>query len=391
MVEYKKKSMPKELLDLFGDSSYVNFESIINPPKYLKDRLEKEINKRDNSEDLRKKIIITKNEIYFILNVLTDEEYNKLVEKVSFEGLWYIEYCNENEIYRVLNPKNASDLLLKMRADYIADYPRLLRVFKKRKEIFLLKENKEWSLTNYYENDKLFDYYIKKIKPHLKKTCKMVNSGFIPMNEVNGICQRTEYGNIIFLSESLSQFLFYMNLWLMDFEEYNLSEKTKMEALYIGLRIMLGKEVFDFDIDPRYDNLPKKLVDSLNTIVDNQLLFIIGHEYAHHTLDHLNKNMVMKINSNNLFFEDKKNDEYKIYNYSQKQEFEADYYSFQNANLNKKDKEYMLNGAFTFFMYVDIYNLVKDTLLPQIMHISEYSDSNVGVQPDTFAMRFSRL
>ena len=84
-----------------------------------------------------------------------------------------------------------------------------------------------------------------------------------------------------------------MNLWLMDFEEYNLSEKTKMEALYIGLRIMLGKEVFDFDIDPRYDNLPKKLVDSLNTIVDNQLLFIIGHEYAHHTLDHLNKNMVI--------------------------------------------------------------------------------------------------
>ena len=87
MVEYKKKSMPKELLDLFGDSSYVNFESIINPPKYLKDRLEKEINKRDNSEDLRKKIIITKNEIYFILNVLTDEEYNKLVEMKFTENM----------------------------------------------------------------------------------------------------------------------------------------------------------------------------------------------------------------------------------------------------------------------------------------------------------------
>ena len=26
-----------------------------------------------------------------------------------------------------------------------------------------------------------------------------------------------------------------------------------------------------------------------------------------------------------------------------------------------------------------------------LMHISEYSDSNVGVQPDTFAMRFSSL
>ena len=26
-----------------------------------------------------------------------------------------------------------------------------------------------------------------------------------------------------------------------------------------------------------------------------------------------------------------------------------------------------------------------------LVHISEYSDSNVGVQPDTFAMRFSSL
>ena len=26
-----------------------------------------------------------------------------------------------------------------------------------------------------------------------------------------------------------------------------------------------------------------------------------------------------------------------------------------------------------------------------VVHISEYSDSNAGVQPDTFPMRFSRL
>ena len=32
----------------------------------------------------------------------------------------------------------------------------------------------------------------------------------------------------------------------------------------------------------------------------------------------------------------------------------------------------MLNGAFTFFMYVDIYNLVKDTLLPQIKHFKTH-------------------
>jgi ribosomal protein S1 len=32
-----------------------------------------------------------------------------------------------------------------------------------------------------------------------------------------------------------------------------------------------------------------------------------------------------------------------------------------------------------------------ETKIKGIVHISEYSDSNAGVQPDTFAMRFSRL
>ena len=30
-------------------------------------------------------------------------------------------------------------------------------------------------------------------------------------------------------------------------------------------------------------------------------------------------------------------------------------------------------------------------VMASLVHISEYSDSNAGVQPDTFAMRFSRL
>ena len=37
---------------------------------------------------------------------------------------------------------------------------------------------------------------------------------------------------------------------------------------------------------------------------------------------------------------------------------------------------------------VDNIDLVTDIIK---VHISEYSDSNAGVVPDTFAMRFSRL
>ena len=33
----------------------------------------------------------------------------------------------------------------------------------------------------------------------------------------------------------------------------------------------------------------------------------------------------------------------------------------------------------------------ENLTITENVHISEYSDSNVGVQPDTFAMRFSSL
>ena len=36
-------------------------------------------------------------------------------------------------------------------------------------------------------------------------------------------------------------------------------------------------------------------------------------------------------------------------------------------------------------------SLIENTSNYIILHISEYSDRNAGVQPDTFAMRFSRL
>ena len=39
--------------------------------------------------------------------------------------------------------------------------------------------------------------------------------------------------------------------------------------------------------------------------------------------------------------------------------------------------------------YLRVY--YEDTDCGGVVHISEYSDSNAGVQPDTFAMRFSRL
>ena len=55
------------------------------------------------------------------------------------------------------------------------------------------------------------------------------------------------------------------------------------------------------------------------------------------------------------------------------------------------------------YMFIYLYDFANGKILLYILglyivipfyyqvHISEYSDSNVGVQPDTFAMRFSSL
>ncbi len=51
---------------------------------------------------------------------------------------------------------------------------------------------------------------------------------------------------------------------------------------------------------------------------------------------------------------------------------------------------------FTFVAIIATYLFVLGEnktieIIKNELHISEYSDSNVGVQPDTFAMRFSSL
>ena len=54
----------------------------------------------------------------------------------------------------------------------------------------------------------------------------------------------------------------------------------------------------------------------------------------------------------------------------------------------KDTKEFHISGDLLVIYMINDNTL---QLLRLGMHISEYSDSNVGVQPDTFAMRFSSL
>ena len=323
--------------------------------RYL-ENLKSKIESDENKDELQKKAIITDEGAIFIHSYQTKEEYEKTIAEVGKDGYHYHTFCTNEEILRILNPRSSEDILLKKQADYIADHMRTRRVFYKRKEIYESK-SKEWSLYNYYNEDKLFSQYFKKLKPHLKLKCKNVPIGYVFMPEPNGICERTDFGNIIYLSESLRYFLFYMNYVFLSFNGVTLDNQTKSDAFFIGLRVMLGVESLDFDLDPRHDTLPSHIIDTNNDLVNSQIMFIIGHEYAHHTLGHLRSANTLKVFPNELNFQ-------KAYNYFQKQEFEADWYSFKNIKATKDEKTEILNGAFLFFIYIDIYNIVRDYLLP---------------------------
>ena len=65
-----------------------------------------------------------------IINKITEKDLKVFEGKDCLhERIWYMGVCSPEEIDRILNVKDASDYLLKLRADIIADNTRLWRVF----------------------------------------------------------------------------------------------------------------------------------------------------------------------------------------------------------------------------------------------------------------------
>ena len=53
---------------------------------------------------------------------------NKEFDK-QMQRLWYMSFCNNDEIDRIISPKNPADYLLQQRADIVADNTRYYRVY----------------------------------------------------------------------------------------------------------------------------------------------------------------------------------------------------------------------------------------------------------------------
>lgn len=272
------------------------------------------------------------------------------------EALFLLSICSKREILKILNCKDSKDYLLKLRADSINDNMRIFRTILKHKRM----HKESWSLEKYFESND-FDEYVGLLNIDNRKRCSELAAGYLFTTEPNGMMMSTEYGKVIVISHSLKYFLYFMNLSNIDYD-IDVPIEVRFNALRIAIRLMLQTESLDIEIDPRGE-IPKELDETINNSVNSQLKFIIGHEYAHFLFNHLDDRNVhispLIENGNN---DDVK--EYKFYNKSQEQEFEADLGSIDLIQCSEFEKEHHLFSAIQFFMYLDIYQHAKNIIFP---------------------------
>ncbi|MBC9786474.1 SEC-C domain-containing protein [Heliobacterium chlorum] len=284
-------------------------------------------------------------------------------EKFDPEKLFYRSFCNEKEIESIFNVSNTNDFLLKMRADMVADNTRFFRVMLNRRN-----KNKDWNFTSHFD-DTQFRQYLYTLPEEDFTKLNDITAGFIYSDNPNGSCMKTEFGKIITVSESLKYFLYYMNLYSLDFKDM-VPNDVRLNSLILAIRIMLQTEALDFDLDPR-GNVPELIDMCINNAVDEQLQFVIGHEYAHLLLNHLDdKNM----NTRPLLNLIKGNKPYRFYNHSQKEEFEADVASIIRPLGNSINTEMRVLNTLLFFSYIDIFENVKEQISPTISYYKEHPD-----------------
>lgn len=263
--------------------------------------------------------------------------------------------CTPSEVERILTPKTAQDVLLRMRADAVIDHARLYRVMHARKR----RHGQTWSFEGHF-NTREIEAVLSQLPSGVRESCE-VAAGFTFSDDPNGACTRTEFGNVIVVSESLRYFLYFMNLAFLGFG-VDIPDGVRISALTIGIRTMLQTEAMDFELDPR-GSVPPDIHRHIDLYTERQLEFVIGHEFAHHALGHVSS---AAIEQRTLFARASNcgSDRMAFYNYSQEQEFDADKWSLDVPVRSAKEQAFYALSAVLFFTYIDIFEQVREQILP---------------------------
>lgn len=290
-----------------------------------------------------------------------------ILKEIDEKSAKYYPICSIDEIKRIQNTQSAEDYLLKLRADAIVNNPRFVRIFLSRYR----KNPADWSLSSFYKNTPFLKYVAN--LPHGEAVkCRRVPAGFAYLKEPNGACIKSEFGNVIVLSEALESFLFFMNIFIFA-KGWKISHDDAMAAFVIGAKTMLRTEPLDFDLDPRA-SLPKKVVKECSRMVRAQIDFIVGHEYSHIILGHLEGNAVEFDTLEMLGSETAPQASPKYYTPRQNQEFDADVGSVLHPNYTDEESAQNVDAATIFFVALDIFYAVDGYINPSINRIKTHPD-----------------
>ncbi len=282
------------------------------------------------------------------------------IPPIEIQKSFFHPICNNEEIERIFDVKNAKDYLLKLRAETIVDHMRLFRVYRNK----ALSAGKDWSLEKSF-NGFHFINFKNSLPDDLKQKCDEITFGNVFSNEPNGLIFKSEYGIITTLSDSLRHFFEFMNLGLMNFGN-KVPTHVRLNSIRIALRIMLQTEALDFLMDPR-GIIPKDIQKRIYSTVPFQMQFIAGHEYAHYILNHIsNSNTSQKHILKAIFNSQQDYKAIEVYNTSQKDEFDADVASLDLANYGVIEKRLVFEAALLWFAYLDLYEAVHDYIFPPI-------------------------
>ena len=187
-------------------------------------------------------------------------------------------FCAKKEIIRLREIKSPHDYLLRFRAIAVVDSPRVSRVMSARRKKFE-RAGRIWSLSSYYDtlND-VGKRYVSRLSRRERKIARSVPSGFAPLAEANAVCLKSFVGEVIIVSEALRYFYYFMTICLHG-ARYGIDLTDRADAGLIGLRVMIGSEAQDFDIDPR-GTLPPRTEAAIRKHVNAMIEFTFGHEYG---------------------------------------------------------------------------------------------------------------
>ena len=294
-----------------------------------------------------------------IINKITEKDLKEFEGKDHLdERLWYMGVCSPEEIDRILNVNDASDYLLKLRADTIVDNPRLWRVF----SALSKKYGEKWSLSRYFTAYCYADVK-HRMSPEHQELCKSVAYGSIISSDPNGLIFDTDYGICSTYSMSLKYFTQYSMLALLYFTK-EVPFHVRLQAMRIAVRVMLQKEALDFELDPR-GIIPDEISRVINPIFSAQMSFLAGHEYSHLINGDLNNDNKCQMAVLKARFADET--DYKMinaYNMKQKREFSADLGALEYPIINNELYSYQYHVTMLWFAALAIYEAAENTIFP---------------------------